>query len=379
MSTKNIVLHIANDYSGSTVYKNLVAKLDDLGVNQIVYTPLRSRRLVNKNRIELKQKGSKFIYADILSKYLDRLLLHKKIKKITRDIESKVDLNNITIIHAHTWYSDGGVAYNLFKKYAIPYIITIRSTDINLFQRYLVHERSYGRKILENAHKVILISPSYRDRLLNQKSLHRIHDTLICKLEIIPNGVDDFWIKTSAKQQKTLTSPIQILFVGKFIKRKHVIQLQKAIKEINVQHIPVHLHLIGGGGKAEKIVIQTVRNNPEIMSYHGKIFDKIKLKSHFEKAHIFAMPSKRETFGLVYVEAMLHGLPILYTANEGIDGLYNEIIGEKVKSSSVDEIKGNLIRMINNYSVYNIPTAKLRMNHDWNRIANLYQSIYTSI
>ena len=73
-----MILHLANDYSGSTVYKNLVTKLDDLGVNQIVYTPVRSEHLVGKNEIELKQKDSKIIYANILAKYTGRLLLQKK-------------------------------------------------------------------------------------------------------------------------------------------------------------------------------------------------------------------------------------------------------------------------------------------------------------
>jgi glycosyltransferase involved in cell wall biosynthesis len=137
--------------------------------------------------------------------------------------------------------------------------------------------------------------------------------------------------------------------------------------------------LIGGGGNAEKAVIEIVKNNPNTMFYHGKIFDKNKLKSHFEKAQIFVMPSKRETFGLVYVEAMLNGLPILYTALEGIDGFYSERIGEKVNSGKVEEIKQKLVKLIENYDSYVIPTKKIIEKHNWTSIAMVYQSIYNNI
>lgn len=60
------------------------------------------------------------------------------------------------------------------------------------------------------------------------------------------------------------------------------------------------------------------------------------------------MPSKAETFGLVYVEAMLQGLPILYTKNEGIDGFYEENIGEKVISTDMEEIQIKLLKLIEN-------------------------------
>src|SRR5690606_2930407 len=101
----------------------------------------------------------------------------------------------------------------------------------------------------------------------------------------------------------------------------------------------VHLHLIGGGGNVNTEVLKQVDLYKEIMTYHGKIFDLFKLKEHFSEADVFVMPSRNETFGLVYVEAMLQGLPILYTSNEGIDGFYKEKIGEKVsKQADVSEI-----------------------------------------
>ena len=51
------VLHIANDYFGSTVYKNLIGELDNLGVIQIVYNPIREHSSMYKNKIDLETSG----------------------------------------------------------------------------------------------------------------------------------------------------------------------------------------------------------------------------------------------------------------------------------------------------------------------------------
>src|SRR5690606_16220352 len=136
--SKEIIFHITNDYSGSTVYKNLVGELDKLGLRQIVYTPVKEKSSITKNKIDFESEDSEIIYSHILNKTTDRVFYKRKIKKILRDIELKVDLTKVSFIHAHTWYSDGGIAYLLSKKYNIPYIVGVRNTDLNIHYKYFV-------------------------------------------------------------------------------------------------------------------------------------------------------------------------------------------------------------------------------------------------
>src|SRR5690554_5919786 len=149
------ILHIINYFSGSTVYKNLIGALDTLGVEQIVYCPVKEVGNIGKNEINLDIKKSKIVYSYILNKFMDRIFYEKKIRKLLKDIESKIDISKITFIHAHTWYSDGGVAYLLHKKYNIPYIVATRNTDYQIFQKYFIHQRSFGANILDCAQNVI--------------------------------------------------------------------------------------------------------------------------------------------------------------------------------------------------------------------------------
>lgn len=374
----NTILHIANDYAGSKVYKNLVYALDQLDVQQIIYTAIREKDKIGSNEIDFQVNSSKTIYSAILNWHIDRAFYPIKIAKIFKDIQSKVDFSQIQCIHAHTWYSDGGVAYLLSRKYNIPFIIAIRSTDINLFQKKLVYLRPFGRKILSHAKQVILISASYKEKVLGQSSLRIMKSQLQDKLRIIPNGVDPFWIENSSvKQTKTSDTSFNILYIGSFISRKNVLALQQAMLVLrNTSLRNPKLHIVGGGGGDEPEILKLVAKHPDVFTYHGEIHDKQALLALFQNCDVFAMPSLHETFGLVYVEAMLQGLPILYTKSEGVDGFYNEKIGEKVSTHSVEEIKEKLELMINNFGQYSIPIEKIKKTHDWALIAKEYKNIY---
>lgn len=375
------VLHIANDYAGSTVYMNLVRELDNLAVEQIVYTPIRGTNNVGKNAIEFASDKSEVIYSSILNWHIDRVFYPYKIFKILKDIQRKVDFSQINFIHAHTWYSDGGVAYFLSKKYNIPFITTIRSTDLNTFYKKMVYLRPFGRKVLEHAKSIILISASSKTKLLQLRSLKRSRDKLKNKLVTLPNGVDPYWIDNAvvAKGLKLkASSTVSLIYVGTFIKRKKLLEIQYAVIELNkkARQNKVHLHIVGGGGASETEVAELINQYEEYFTYHGKIYDKTELANLYRTADIFVMPSSHETFGLVYVEAMLQGLPILYTANEGIDGFYPESIGEKVQTPTVQEIGEKLSVMIENLNGYSIPTEALKQNHDWAEIAKEYLKTY---
>ncbi|MTJ02274.1 glycosyltransferase family 4 protein [Idiomarina piscisalsi] len=376
------ILHIANDYAGSTVYMNLVGKLDNLGVEQVIYTPLREEELIDNNSITFTHIKSKFIYSVILNWHIDRVLYPYKLYKILKDIQRKVDFNQIDCIHAHTWYSDGGVAYFLAKKYNIPFIVTVRNTDLNLFQKKLVYLRPFGRKVLEKSKSIVLISASYKSRLLSERSLKKSLVQIKGKLRILPNGVDKYWVKNAGKFSgfKKKEHEINLIYVGRLTAGKNIPLLQEAVIELNkrMKGHRIRLAIVGGGGADSDKVLDNARLHPDFFTFHGKIQDKEKLANLYRAADIFTMPSSHETFGLVYVEAMLQGLPILYTANEGVDGFYSDMIGEKVQQLTVEEVTTKLIKMISNLASYELPVEEIKRNHDWAEIAKKYLLVYKS-
>jgi glycosyltransferase involved in cell wall biosynthesis len=372
-----MILHITNDYANSTVYKNLISNLDENGIEQIVYTPVKKEKSIGGNLIELKEKNSEIIYSNILNMHIDRILFNVKINKINKDIHTKVDFKKITCIHAHTWFSDGAVALKLYREYNIPYMIAVRSSDLNQFWK-LPHLKAQGLEILRHAKKIILITPRYQERFLDIDKIKKLGEDIAKKTVVIPNGLDPYWIANTKPRKTTLNSPVNMLYIGVFDKRKNVALLLESIKNVINLGIKCKVTLIGGGGNYEKEILKIVSNNPNF-EFIGKIYDKGELKSIFEKTDIFAMISLKETFGLVYAEALSQGIPVLYSQNEGIDGVFENNVGIAVNPRSIKSITEGIKNMIDDYQQFDFEPNEIAVKLDWKKIVLDYIDLYKEI
>lgn len=370
------VLHIANDYSGSKVYKNLVSALDENGIAQIIYIPLREFKLVSLHNVDFKVGDSKIIYRKILNTYT-RLNYFFKIKKITNDLTSQTNVKEFNLVHAHTWYSDGGVAFNLFNEHQIPYIVTIRNTDINLFFKYFIHLRKRALKILFNAQKIIFISPIYKERLFSHAYLKNHLNMLEDKTEIIPNGIDKFWLNNIRTKKLKLNKEPQLLYIGRFRKSKNVLAIIFSVVYLNKCGVRCCLNLVGdGAGKYCQNVMKLIHKYSDFIKYHGYLDELEPLKQLYRACDLFVMPSKVETLGLVYIEALSQGIPVLYSKGEGIDGIFPAVIGESVNPQIQEDITKKIKKIIHNYDCYNFNALKLVSPFNWDLIAARYHGIY---
>lgn len=373
---KKSILHITNDYSGSKVYSQLFSKLDSLKVKQLVYNPVMKFSGSGRNLIKFDVIGSKIIYRPILN-LKTRINYHHKINRILTDLIENIDLTNVDLVHAHTWYSDGGVAYELYKKHKIPYILAIRNTDLNLFFKYMLHLRNYGLDILRNASKIIFISPIYKKRFFENLKIQQYLYDFKDKCEVIPNGIDEFWVENVQNRKTIYSNPVELLYVGSFTSNKNVVRLLKAVELLNFNEIKFNLKIIGSGGKDHGKVLKQIQTK-DYFSYLGEVRDKNELKKIFKSSDLFVMPSKSETFGLVYIEAISQGLPILFAENEGIDGCY-ENIGEGVNPLKIQDISRGIEKIINNYQKYQFNPTDIVQNHNWIKIAEKYYTLYSKI
>jgi len=373
---KTHVLHICNDFLNSKVHANLYAALDFKGLKQTIFVPFRKGQEDRINKFEFSNIESSIAYSSELQEYY-RAFFYKKIDLLYNDAVCAIKISNPDIAHATTLFSDGAVAYKLYQKYNIPYVVTVRNTDLNLFFKYMVHLRPLGLNILSNAKRIIFISPAYRRRIFEFSYIQPYITELEAKSVVVPNGIDPFWIEHVQHKKRVIGSHPNILYVGNFTRGKNVVNLVRAIDMLNKNSAIFNLNLVGSGGNGFKSVMKLVRGKKYI-NYWGKIADKNLLKQVFVDNDIFAMPSHHETFGLTYIEAMSQGLPILYTKGEGVDGFYTHSIGEAVDSRNVKEITSGINKIFKNYNYYDFDPKEIVKNHDWNKIAEIYMRIYQS-
>lgn len=368
------VLHICNDFTGSKVHSNLYYQLDRIGVEQIVYTYFRNRENVGKNCFDAH--NTIFIYSTVL-KPKHRILYHQKISAVYGDLLKNIKPEEITLSHATTLFSDGAIAYKLYKKYGIPYVVTVRKTDISEFMAVAPHTWQMGVNVLKNASKICFISKAPKEKFCKHFLIKRILGEIEGKFVIQPNGIDNYWLNNIRTDRPANNK--QILYVGKFDINKNVLRLIDAVVSLQKKYPDISLHLVGGGGERERAVVERVKKHSDILVYHGPVYDKDALKEIYSGCSIFAMPSIHETFGLVYIEALSQGLAVLFTKGQGIDGLLDSLVGESVNAFSTKSISDALSKMIDGRENYNTIEMVDYKQFSWDIIAERYAKIYKSV
>lgn len=364
------ILHICNSYCSTKVHSELYSELDKLGVEQVVYAYPTSPSMVGNNQFE--GAHTKFVYSDIFRSY-HRLLFHKKIHDVTKDVCKRVDMSKIDCIHATTLFSDGSVAYALHKKYGIPYVVAMRNTDVNEFMGYAPHTWMKGRSVLEHAQKIVFISPSIYRHFRQKWFFRSIAEKCVEKSIICPNGINEYWIDNIDLSHRDNRG--EVLYVGRFDSNKNVLRLIQAFLMVRKEHPDMHMTLVGGKGSQEKEIVALADANKEAISYLGPVYDREELKRIMRRSSVFAMASIFETFGLVYVEALSQGLPILFTKGQGVDGYFKDNIGVAVCPKTVNSIEYGLQELIENREKYqgykDVDFEQFR----WSNIAIKYKDI----
>ena len=367
------VLHICNDLYYSKVHTNLYHKLDQAGIKQIVFSPVHKNTPENNT---FDGENTTFLYAHIL-KRLHRLFFFHKVERTVQEIEKKVDLTQISCCHATTLFSDGMVAMELHRKYGIPYVVAVRNCDVNAFLRYMPHLWWVHRAVLQSAGKVVFIAPALQQRLLKHPTLMKMREEVAQKAIVVPNGINEFWIHNL--QIDNTANPHHLLYAGIFNRNKNLPRLFQAVLDLRTQFPDIHLDVAGNGGDDERHVLALMEKHADCIRYHGKVTDLEVMKNLYRSNHILAMPSKSETFGLVYVEAMSQGLNVLWSRGEAIDGMFPEHIGESVNPLNINDIKSALEKMLSHPENYETLPTEIFSNFRWEHVAQQYITLYSQI
>ena len=368
------VLHICNDYAGSKVHMNLIKALSKRGVFQTVYCPVRSASQIGQNQFDSEDVD--FYYPYIIRPWY-KFVYHIKLAKLYYNLKKSINLQDYNLIHASTLFSDGGLAYKVYKEYGIPYIVAVRNTDFNVFIRVLRHTYPMGHRILRHAKKIVFISSAilrqFEKSSFVKPILHEIKD----KIELRPNGIDSYWLEHISQRTK---SGHKVLYIGNFSPGKNVVRLIRSVLLVREQqrYKDCHLTIVGGGGNSTDEVEKLINRHPDAISFLGKIDDKDRLASVMRDNDLFAMPSIHETFGLVYLEALSQSLPVVYTKGQGIDGMFDDSIGIAVNPLSINDIKNALMTIMDAPSKFGNSCIDFQA-FSWDRIADDYYRQYMSI
>ncbi len=363
------ILHVNSYYFGGKFYKSLYEGQIKSGLDIDVFVPVCSTQA----------NGNAFDYGNYAKvrinhhKY-DRLLFYRKHNKILRDAIAVYDMRRYDLLHAHSLFSNGYIGMKIKERYEIPYMVAVRNTDVNIFFKRMIHLRKMGVKILENADRIVFLSKSYRDHVIEKYIPEKLKNQILSKVVIIPNGIDDFWLDNKGiPKQKPSPSNLRLLQVGDIDKNKNISTTVKAIELLNQKEFTVKLDVVGR--IKDQKVFDDIKNLPYV-NYLG-YRSKEELIKIYRDNDIFVLPSIYETFGLVYAEAMSQGLPVIYSSGQGFDGQFEDgEVGYRVDCLDEKMMAKKIMEIYFDYENKSKKCIGLCDQFNWEHIVSQYENAY---
>jgi glycogen synthase len=240
-----------------------------------------------------------------------------------------VDFNGAGItadlVHCHTWYTHlGGIMAKL--NYGIPLVITVHSLEpLRPWKREQLrggYDLSLWveKTALEMADAVIAVSEETKRDVL---SLFNVRED---RISVIHNGIDLGEYKPTRDEESLRALGVDpnrpyILFVGRITRQKGIIHLVRSIRHLNPGFQVV---LCAGAPDTPEIAAEMQQAIAAAREYHGEIIWIEKMVSRpeaialYSGAGVFVCPSIYEPFGIINLEAMACGTPVVASAVGGI-------------------------------------------------------------
>lgn len=362
------VLQINSYFAGSVFYKDLYHAIEATGISEDIYVFTHVGN-------EINQKFGENVIFRCPYNRMDRVWFPLKHAKAFADLEKQLDLSKYGISHAHSLFSNGYLAFQTKKKYRVPYIVTVRNTDINVFFKKALFLRSLGNRILENAEKVIFLSATHQEETITKYVDNALKREVENKSVIIPNGVNWFWMENRYRERPLIDPErIRLLYVGNIDRNKNLMTTMKACDILiqrgrNIQYSVV--------GRVRNEQVGRTLKNCSYAKYRPFISEKQELLDLYRANDIYVMPSKYETFGISYVEAMSQGLPVIYTRGQGFDKHFGEgDVGYSVQYDDPVQIADRIEDIITDYAAISHRAMEKVERFDWMQIGQHYADLY---
>jgi glycosyltransferase involved in cell wall biosynthesis len=287
-----------------------------------------------------RQNGKITEYELTTGKSLPVINQLKYFKDTFRFIRKEIlSQKKIDIIHSHLSYPAGFLGAIIQKREKIPCVLTEHSW-IKKYFRSRIHKLCVLYTLKHCAY-VVAVSQALKDNI-----------NLYCKrqVQVIPNVIEmkKFSLSDALKKDNNLNIGI-LGGMGNF--RKGLDILIKAVSLLKDMELTVH---IGGDGK----YLNTFKEMAKELDIAGKciFYGEIKpesIQDFYSKLDFYVLPSRDETFGVVVVEAMACGLPVIATKCGGPEEIITKETGVLIDRENPQELARAIRSVAGNLGSYN--------------------------
>ncbi|MGQ9547772.1 MAG: glycosyltransferase [Roseiflexus sp.] len=274
------------------------------------------------------------------------------------------------LVHAH-WTLSAGVACLGRTFHRRPVIATVQGSDILQVPRHPVGAW-LTRSILLSCDRVTALSHALKERVVGLGiDPERVH--------IIPNGVDTAQFVPPDKGVRENL----ILFVGSLIERKGVSYLLKAMPAVLSDFPDYRLVVVGDGPQADflKALADKLRLGA-CVTFVGFQPQEI-IRSWMQRAKLLVLPSLEEGMGVVLVEALACGTPIVASHVDGIRDVITPSVGVLVAPADSEALFAAMREILADPDRWKDMSRSARAravtHYGWDEIAGRFVNLYRSV
>jgi D-inositol-3-phosphate glycosyltransferase len=334
---------------------------------------------------------------------LPKTELERYIPKFVQGVKSFIESKNIQydLIHSHYWMS-GIAAIELSDCWNIPFLhmfhtlVLMKNRIARSPQEMEGEYRLIGeKKVIAKANRIIAAT------LAEKSQLEFLYDTPSSKISVIPPGVDirHFYPIPKDEAKEVVGVPQEatmILFVGRIEPLKGIDNLIQAIslnhKSGVLDCCPHTLIIIGGepDAKPEEMNAEMARlqdmveelNIENFVIFLGKQ-DQQMLPYYYSAAEVVVMPSHYESFGMVALEAMACGTPVIASQVGGLAFLVRDgETGFVVPGNDIQSLANRLMELIKDKELRNKlgnKSTEYAQMYAWETISTKMIEVYNQI
>jgi glycosyltransferase involved in cell wall biosynthesis len=301
--------------------------------------------------------------------------MYAGIKDLVSEISEEFPFD---LIHAHAALPAGYAAMRIAAKFGIPFVVTIHGADLQKTVHINQHAQQAVGEVISHSTTAVFVSHKLKRIAADQFGDDN-------QYKVIPNGIDPASIKQdSLSHSAPAQAPITLLSVSNLFPSKGIDDNLSALARLTGKYPEVKYLIIGDG--PERGYLENLSRELGLskqVEFLGQIpHDQV--MSAMADCDIFSLPSWQEGFGIVYLEAMAHGVPVIGCQGEGIEDFVNHsVTGYLVKPRDLDDLVKVLDHLLDSPGIRTQIGINARKhvleNYTWERNAHRTMQLYREI
>ncbi len=282
---------------------------------------------------------------------------------------------NLDIIHSHQPFSLGWEATKLGRKLGIPVVMTYHIKYTDYYHYVILIPKKISQKIIRyfvrrNCRKCdAIIAPSSAIKKL-------IFDDGVKKsVHVIPSGINiDLFAKDVGRRSEIRSkydikdNEVLLITASRVVPEKNIDFLVRSFAIIRKTRKDVRLMIVGEGSYRDELEALVKELGIEESVIFTGLLDKEGMIAHYQASDIFAFASLTETQGLVAVEAMAAGLPVVAVKASGIEDMIRSGQDGILTDHTEENFAANAIKLIEDMELREKMSAAARINAQTFRI-----------